>query len=422
MCTEIPIIETVVSNHLKVLRVLFKEFGHKDSFIRELCRTIPQWSQDALQELPRAAEVWQRLIITCNEDVMLLLVERNLLMDSDVDSVAAASAAKPFIRVAQSLKKSGRRLSPFAAATWLPNVLRWYQEPHLLEWMWWQAVLVSLSGSRKDPAMLYEECVHAVLLYSSDDAGRALRRLQSLARETGGVPIWDQEKYVELLASSDHWSTSRPKAPIGSSKVDRYGYAMTWMLEAAGTAAGHEVLLAALQRALGDNSEQAVGMAVALALALPPWRCIVTSELPPPANCIVQFAALNAALKHTCLLRQIAALFEHLDTPALARWLEYDLDFSSLEFEHITQSSDIVLLLESMSARPGPLADQALQLSRTRLCVCAHFIDRDTYSVEARSKVFKLIAMEQIQPYSDNRYVSSYRVWVCLVLLLFCWY
>ena len=56
------------------------------------------------------------------DDVMLLLVERNLLMDSDVESVAAASAAKPFIRVAQSLKKSGRRLSPFAAATCPPLV------------------------------------------------------------------------------------------------------------------------------------------------------------------------------------------------------------------------------------------------------------------------------------------------------------
>jgi hypothetical protein len=49
------------------------------------------------------------------DDVMLLLVERNLLMDSDVDSIA-------FIRVAQSLKKSGRRLSPFAAATCPPLV------------------------------------------------------------------------------------------------------------------------------------------------------------------------------------------------------------------------------------------------------------------------------------------------------------
>jgi hypothetical protein len=198
-------------------------------------------------------------------------------------------------------------LSPFAAATWLPKVLRWYQAADLLEWMWWQAV--SLPGSNsKDPVVLHDECVHTVLLYSSDVAPVALRRLESLARETG-VPIWDPEKYAELL-SSDHWSTSRPKAPIGSSEVDRYGYAITWVLEAAGTAAGHQVLLAALQRALGEKQtsekavSEAVGKAVAVALALPPRRCCIID----PANCIIDPA-------NCIVVQQFAALM------ALARWL-----------------------------------------------------------------------------------------------------
>jgi hypothetical protein len=93
-----------------------------------------------------------------------------------------------------------------------------------------------------------------------------------------------------------------------------------------------------------------------------------------------------------------------------------DLDFSSLEIslwtsEIVDNNKGLVLLLERMSARPGPLADRALKLARMRLWDCAHLFDRDTYSVEARSEVFKLIAMEQTQdtpvPYNEYRTINQ---------------
>ncbi len=56
------------------------------------------------------------------------------------------------------------------------------------------------------------------------------------------------------------------------------------------------------------------------------------------------------------------------------------LDFGILEdyLETIRTHSPkgFVPLLERMSARPGPLADQALKLARTRLKQCASFFSR----------------------------------------------
>ena len=383
----------------QVLRVLFEKFGHLHSFLSVLSDVLSHFPREILLELPLAA-LWPCLLAACTEDAMLFLVTKGIISEGDIDSIAAAtSASKPFIQVAWELKRSGIRLSPSAATTWLPPILHWCHSPELLKWMWWQAARVQDSPRppRDHLVALYDECIHAILLYQSSNAPSALLMLNNLAQEMG-VPVWDPAKYAQLLVSDDWWTSrpdgmhqqrgrycsQEPEFPLGRSPLDERGYTMRWILTAAGSAAGDEVILTALQRALDDTSIQAAGTAAVLGLALPPGSKHEEQQV----------ASLKAALKQLHL-RGAAALIKHLGgSPSV---IIDDSDFYTIDrIGRVPRYLDVDLriLLDSMSARPGPLADKALKLASKRLHEdeYKHLFGRDTYSLEARSEVFRSIA------------------------------